>query len=118
MSSGPGRAIIGAMIGGGDRPGPIPRDASVVASDRQLSTTLADEVIILGLDDSMYYGLSGAGARIWELLQTPRTIAEIVQTITEEFDADRERVAADLDTLLADLRSRGLIAITASATDR
>lgn len=99
-------------------PDPIPFDASVVASDRQLSTTLAGEVIILGLDDSVYYGLSGAGGRIWELLQAPHTVGEIVQAITTEFDADRERVAADLDALLTDLHSRGLIAITRSGVDR
>jgi hypothetical protein len=96
----------------------IPADAVVVASDQQLSTTLAGEVIILGLDDSMYYGLSGAGARIWELLQSPRTVGEIVQIITAEFDAERDRVAADIDALLADLESRGLIAITRSPVDR
>lgn len=96
----------------------IPADAVVVASDQQLSTTLAGEVIILGLDDSIYYGLSGAGARIWELLQSPRTIGEIVRIITAEFDAERDRVAADLDALLADLESRGLIAITRSPVDR
>jgi|SRR5687767_2196970 hypothetical protein len=106
------------MIGERQMPDRLPLDASVVASDRQLSTTLAEEVIILGLDDSMYYGLSGAGARIWELLQTPRTIGEIAQTITEEFDADRARVEADLDPLLADLASRGLIVITRSPADR
>ena len=99
-------------------PGRVPLDASVVATERQLSTTLADEVIILGLDDSMYYGLSGTGARIWELLQTPHTIEEIVTTITGEFDVDRARVEADLDLLLADLQSRGLIAITRSPVDR
>ena len=99
-------------------PDPIPLDATVVASDRQLSTTLAGQVIILGLDDSIYYGLSGAGGRIWELLQTPHTVGDIVRTITAEFDADRERVTADLAALLIDLRSRGLIAITPSGIDR
>jgi hypothetical protein len=96
----------------------VPLDASVVATERQLSTTLADEVIILGLDDSMYYGLSGTGARIWELLQAPRTLEEIVSTILGEFDVDRDRVEADLDVLLADLQSRGLIAITRTPIDR
>ena len=96
----------------------LPPDTSVVASDRQLSTTLAGEVIILGLDSSMYYGLNGAGARIWELLQSPRTVADIVSTITAEFDADRERVASDLEALLSDLLSKRLIAITPSPADR
>jgi hypothetical protein len=96
----------------------VPPDASVVATERQLSTTLGDEVVILGLDDSMYYGLTGTGARIWELVQSPRTIEEIVTAITTEFDVDRERAEADLDALLAELQSRGLIAITRPPIDR
>jgi hypothetical protein len=99
-------------------PGRVPLDASVVATERQLSTTLADEVIILGLDDSIYYGLTGTGARIWELLQAPRTIEEIVGIIVSEFDVDRGRVELDLDALLADLQSRGLIAITRTPINR
>lgn len=92
----------------------VPLDASVVATERQLSTTLGDEVIILGLDDSMYYGLTATGARIWELVQTPRTIDDILSVITAEFDVDRERAEADLQPLLADLQARGLVAITRS----
>lgn len=99
-------------------PDRVPLDASVVATPRQLSTTLGEEVIILGLDDSLYYGLTGTGARIWELVQTPRTIDDILATITAEFDVDRQRAQADLDALLADLQLRGLVAITRSAVDR
>ena len=99
-------------------PDRVPLDASVVATERQLSTTLADEVIILGLDDSMYYGLTGTGARIWELVQAPRTIEEILTAITAEFEVDRQRAETDLDALLADLQSRGLVAITRPRSDR
>ena len=38
----------------------IQDDTPVVVSRRQLSTTLGDEVVILGLDDEVYYGLDGA----------------------------------------------------------
>lgn len=99
-------------------PDRVPHDASVVATERQLSTTLGDEVIILGLDDSQYYGLSGTGARIWELVQTPRTVSDLLTALTAEFEVDRERAETDLAALLADMQSRGLIAITRSPRDR
>lgn len=92
-------------------PSRFPADASVVASERQLSTALGDEVVILGLDDSMYYGLSDTGVRVWELVQTPRTVEDILRTLVAEFDVERERAEADLDALLEDLHARGLIAI-------
>ena len=93
-------------------PSRFPLDASVVATERQLSTTFGDEVIILGLDDSIYYGLSATGVRIWELVQTPRTVREILAALVTEYEVDPPRVETDLEALLADLHSRGLIAIT------
>ena len=90
----------------------IPLDAAAVVTTAQLSTRLGDEVVILGLRNSEYYGLSDVGVRIWELLQTPQTLSVIVDTVVAEYDVDRERAAADLITLLEDLQARGLVAIT------
>ena len=90
----------------------IPLDAAAVVTTAQLSTRLGDEVVILGLRNSEYYGLSDVGVRIWELLQTPQTLSVIVDTVVAEYDVDRERAAADLTTLLEDLQARGLVAIT------
>jgi Coenzyme PQQ synthesis protein D (PqqD) len=91
--------------------GPYSLDASVAAAPAQLSTTLGDDVVILGLRDTVYYGLSGAGTRIWQSLQTGCRVGEIVASIVAEFDVTREQAAADLQALLADLETRGLVTI-------
>ena len=91
---------------------PILLDAAAVVTTAQLSTRLGDEVVVLGLRDSEYYGLSNVGVRIWELLQTPQTLSAIVDVVVSEYDVDRDRAAADLMTLLEDLQARGLVAIT------
>ena len=91
---------------------PIPLDAAAVATTDQLSTRLGDEVVILGLQDSAYYGLADVGARIWDLLQTQRTLKDIVDVLVAEFEVSRERAAADLSALIADLHARGLVAVT------
>lgn len=86
-------------------------NVTVTTAPDHLSTRLGDDVVILGLRDSVYYGLDGVGARIWELLQTPRTRDELVSAIVSEYDVSAETAAADLDTLLAHLHARGLVAI-------
>lgn len=86
-------------------------NATVAIAPDHLSTRLGDDVVILGLRDSMYYGLNGVGARVWELLHTRRTRDELVEAIVSEYDVAADTAAADLDALLADLASRGLIAI-------
>jgi hypothetical protein len=87
-------------------------NARAVATTDQLSATLGDEVVILGLRDSVYYGLSHVGTRIWTLLQTPRTLEEIAAIIVDEYDVSAGDAAADLQQFLGDLHARGLVAIT------
>ena len=90
----------------------LPSDAVAVVSADQLSTRLGDEIVILGLRDSVYYGLSDVGARIWDLIQTRRTLGEIVSVLLEEYDVSREEAAAGVDQLIKELETRGLVGIT------
>jgi hypothetical protein len=92
-------------------PGPYSFEASVALAPAQLSTTLGDDVVILGLRDTVYYGLSATGTRIWQLLQAGSSVGHIVTSIVAEYDVTRERAAADLQALLADLEASGLVTI-------
>lgn len=83
-----------------------------MASAGQLSTRLGDEIVILGLRDSVYYGLSDVGARIWDLIQTRRTLGEIVSVLVDEYDVSREEAAAGVDQLIKELETRGLVGLT------
>ena len=90
----------------------IAPDASVVAApERQISTTLAGEVVILDVDRGVYFGLAEVGTLIWNMLQTRRRVSEILDRIISEYDVRRDVAEADLHALLADLAERGLIEI-------
>jgi hypothetical protein len=89
----------------------LPANAAVVVTADQLSTRLGEEIVILGLRDSVYYGLSDVGARIWDLIQTPRTFTEILNSLVAEYDVTAADAAEGLDRLLRELETRGLVAI-------
>ena len=61
----------------GSRNGSGHLDDTVIVSGSQISCKLAEESVILQLEEGMYYGLNSVGARIWELVQEPRTVREI-----------------------------------------
>lgn len=89
---------------------PITPDTTVVAApQRQLSTTLAGEVVILDVAKGEYFGLANVGTLIWTMLQTPHRVFEIVDRIVSEYDVGRETAEDDLQALLADLAERGLV---------
>lgn len=53
--------------------------------------------------------LSGTGASIWELCTGSYTVEQIIRNIAEEYDADHEEVAKDVEAFLTDLDRRELI---------
>ena len=84
----------------------------VVATKDQVSCDLAGEAAILNIKSGVYYGLNPVGARIWNLMQQPRKVAEIQDEITNEYEVEPERCARDLVALLEKLFAEGLIEVT------
>jgi hypothetical protein len=92
-----------------------PLDARVVAAaDKQLSTSLGGEVVILSLERGVYYGLRDVGVYVWELLKTPRRVDELLGYILDQYHVTRETAEADLQALLSDLAAHELIEIDVS----
>lgn len=86
-------------------------ESRIVKAENQVSSDLGGEAVILSLDDGMYYGLDAVGARVWDLIQQPRKVAEIQQAIVSEYDVDAAQCEADLLALLQDMAGRGLIKV-------
>jgi hypothetical protein len=83
----------------------------VVVTKDQVSCDLAGEAAILNIKSGVYYGLDPIGARIWNLMQQPRKVAEIQDEITNEYEVEPERCARDLIALLEKLFAHGLIEV-------
>ena len=84
-----------------------------MAAKDQVSSDLGGEVAILDLKAGVYYGLDAVGARIWSLIQEPRTVNEIRNILLEEYEVEPERCERDLLVLLQRLADEGLIEVEA-----
>jgi hypothetical protein len=93
----------------------LPDDSRFVVSPDQVSCDLGGEAAILHLKTAIYYGLDPVGARVWDLLRTPKTLAELRDAILEEYDVDPARCESDLRDLLEKLAAAGLISSARSA---
>jgi hypothetical protein len=89
-------------------------DTSIVAAvKQQVSCDLAGETVILSLADGIYYGLNAVGARVWSLIEEPRSVEEIRRLLLVEYDVDEESCERQLQALLVDLAANGLIEVRA-----
>ena len=87
----------------------MPDDSTFVASPDQISCDLGGEAAILNLKTGVYYGLDPVGARIWELLLTPKTFAQIRDAILSEYDVEPGPCERDLRDLLEKLTAERLV---------
>ena len=86
----------------------VSRDMTVAAAKGQVSSDLGGEVAILDLDSGIYYGLDEVGARIWELVQEPTAVEEVLATVVGEYDVELVRAERDVLALLQRLVDEGL----------
>jgi hypothetical protein len=81
----------------------------VKQSKNQVSCCLNDEVAILNLESTMYFGLDEVGAYIWEALNEPRPVSEICGMVLDKFEVDKVACTADVFNFITRLEKAGLV---------
>ena len=81
------------------------------ASPEQVSCDLDGETVLLNLKSGTYYGLNAVAARVWGLLQQPRTAAEVCAAVTDRYAVDPDRCRRDVEALLEKLVAEGLVEV-------
>lgn len=74
-----------------------------------LAQAAGDTVVLLTPDSGEYFTLNEVGARIWELADGSRSVAEIASALAEEYDAPLEDIRTDALEVLAELAEEQLI---------
>ncbi len=82
---------------------------TVVLSNDQVAADLAEEVVILGMQEGAYFSVSAVAARIWVLLQTPRRLDDVVAILTSEYDVAAAQCAEEVLAFVGELAERGLV---------
>jgi hypothetical protein len=89
----------------------------VKRSGRQVACTLNGEVALLDLDKGLYFGLQGVGAHIWNALQEPLSVGEIISMVLSHFDVTPEICRADVLKFLEGLRAAGMIEVNPAGVE-
>lgn len=79
----------------------------IVASD------IDNEKVMMSIEKGQYFGLEPTGSRIWEMIETPVRVSDIIDTLLGQYDVDRETCERDLLAFLGELDEAGIIQIHA-----
>ncbi len=75
---------------------------------------IVDETVLVPIhqdvaDMDSIYTLNGVGAFVWEHLDKPRTQADLLATMLEEYAAEPDVIRSDLENFLGEMTSIGAL---------
>lgn len=76
-----------------------------------ISTELDGETVILNIETGVYNGLDGVGTTIWNLLEHPASLTELVEGVLRDYEVSRQQCTADLTSFLQELLDNQLIVV-------
>ena len=74
-------------------------------------TPVHDEFVVLQVERDAYYRLDSTGKKIWELLETPKTIENLCDELMSKYRVERGTVETEVLAFLSDLEAQELIVI-------
>ncbi|MBU8892225.1 MAG: lasso peptide biosynthesis PqqD family chaperone [Bacteroidales bacterium] len=81
-------------------------------NNETLTSDLDGEKVMMSIKRGEYYGLGKTGTFIWDNIDEPVTISDLVTMITEKYNVDKNRCLNDIKPFIADLVEKELIIAT------
>jgi len=79
------------------------RNPDLIAAD------MDGDLVMMSIDLGEYFGITGVGTRIWELLAQPTTVIDISRVICSECAVEEATCQADVRAFVEDLIQLGLV---------
>ena len=74
-----------------------------------LFQAVADEAVLLNINDNRYYGLDDVATRMWLVMMESGDAEAAIQQILAEYEVDEATLRHDLAALVVEMEQRGLI---------
>jgi hypothetical protein len=91
--------------------GTITTRSVVTKAPEQVACDMGGEAVMLNMQSGVYYGTDDIGALVWNLLDEPRSVEAIRDTILEQYSVDADRCEQDLLAFLKEMEAAGLVEI-------
>lgn len=75
-----------------------------------MEAKLADELVALDAETGHCFGFNSVATTVWTLLEEPKSFDQIRAALLSEYDVPSEQCTRELEELMTDLESRGLVA--------
>lgn len=96
----------------GDKIGKSNTEAGTVKYGRNsktISGRLDDELVMMDIEQGKYFSLNPVATRIWELLESPRSLEDLCDILMDEYDVEKGQCSNETEACLTEMDSFGLL---------
>lgn len=83
----------------------IRRNSDIIAAG------MANQTILLNPADWTYVHFNETAARIWETLDEPRSVGDVIETLMRDYAVDRATCEREVDAFVRDMSQRAFIVV-------
>ena len=85
---------------------------NVVTKNMEIDDNDLDgEKVMMNLDKGQYFIMNEVGSRIWEIIETPLSVKEVISKLREEYEVDEETCTETVLEFLESLNKDELIEV-------
>jgi Coenzyme PQQ synthesis protein D (PqqD) len=84
----------------------VQRDSDVLAAEAD------QDLVMVSIANGLYYGVSDVAREIWEAIEHPRKISDLIDDLAGTYNIDRTTCKEETLSFLEDLRAEGLLKVS------
>src|SRR5262245_42764505 len=93
-------------------PGPQLNLDCIVQRDPEIIAAEADhDLVMVSIANGSYYGVSDVARAIWEAIEQPTKVSDLVDNLTATYNVDRSKCEAETLSFLRDLVTERLLQV-------
>ena len=81
----------------------VQRDPDVIAAEAD------QDIVMVSIENGFYYGVSDVGREIWDAIEHPKKVSDLINDLTKTYNVDRSLCEEQTLSFLDDLLTEGLL---------
>jgi len=86
----------------------------IMRKNQYLTSDMDGERVMMSIESGKYYNLGGIGGRVWDMMETPIVIRQIIEHLLQEYEVDREICEQQVIRFLQQMKAEGMVQIVSS----
>ena len=84
-------------------------DCIVTRNNDIIHTEIDDDVVVMDIAQNTYFGLTEVGQKVWSLIETPCSIADICDELMRLYNVEKAQCIEDIVELLDNMQANDLV---------